>query len=147
MSDFFLKRLTQAFGNFSVPQFLLFALMGSIGTIFHYSILLLFVEYFNLSALIGSIVGSICGAMVNFVLSHQVVFRSKLRLTKTAPRFFFVVSVGLTLNAALMYVFVQRLLIGYLMAQLAATAAVLLFNYGLNSIWTFNKSAENPNPL
>ena len=111
--------------------------MGSIGTLFHYAVLLLLVEYFGCTALVGSIAGSICGAIVNFILNHHIVFQSKLRLTKTAPRFFSVVSVGILLNALLMYILVQRLLMPYFLAQLLTTAIVLLFNYFLNAVWTF----------
>ena len=114
-------------------------MVGGVGTVFHYSILIVLVEQFKLGALASSIAGSIGGALVNFVLSHQVVFKSKKKLSNTAPRFFSVVIVGIMINALLMYAFVHRLAIGYITAQLMATAIVLMNNYFLNAYWTFKK--------
>jgi putative flippase GtrA len=143
MSNYLFEKIAHAQGKLSIFQFLLFSIMGAVGTIFHYLVLILSVEYFGLSPMVGTVSGSICGAIVNFVLSHQVVFRSELRFSETAPRFFSVVFVGLTLNAVLMYFLVQRLSVGYIFAQLMTTAVVLLLNYALNSFWTFNQTSNS----
>ncbi|MFJ2986883.1 GtrA family protein [Collimonas sp. NPDC087041] len=131
-----------AASRLSLLQFVVFAVVGATGTLIHYAILLSLVELLGRSAMVGTIAGSIAGAIWNFFLNHRLTFKSKQQFHQTAPRFFLIAAVSLALNAGLMYLLVERMHVNYLIAQLAVTIFILCVNYISNALWTFNRSAR-----
>lgn len=120
-----------------IVQFASFASAGALGTIAHYLVLLGLVSIFLAHPVTASILGSLVGAMVNYLLSHHWVFRSKRKHSETLSKFVAVGGLGLVLNAAIMYVLVTIASIHYLLAQIAATGIVLFWNFLGNRFWTF----------
>ena len=59
-------------------QFARFCLVGSVGTAVHYSALVAIV-HFRGKPMIGSIVGFVLGAMVNYLLNYHYTFKSVQR--------------------------------------------------------------------
>lgn len=126
-----------------IVQFASFASAGALGTIVHYLVLLGLVSIFLAHPVTASILGSLAGAMVNYLLSHHWVFRSKRRHSETLSKFVAVGGLGLVLNAAIMYVLVTIASIHYLLAQIAATGIVLFWNFLGNRFWTFADDTRN----
>jgi len=126
-----------------IAQFASFASAGALGTIAHYLVLLGLVSIFLLRPVTASILGSLAGAMVNYLLSHHWVFRSKRKHSETLSKFVAIGGLGLVLNAAIMYLLVTIASIHYLLAQVAATGIVLFWNFLGNRFWTFADDTRN----
>lgn len=123
-------------------QFISYASAGAIGTFVQYVMLFIFVESLSMYPVAASILGSLAGAMVNYLLSHHWVFRSKRKHSETLSKFVAVGGLSLVLNAGIMYVLVTLASIHYLLAQVAATFIVLLWNFVGNRFWTFADDAK-----
>lgn len=124
-------------------QFASFASAGALGTGVHYLVLLGLVSIFLAHPVTASILGSLAGAIVNYLLSHHWVFRSNRRHSETLFKFFTIAGLGLALNAAIMYVLVMIAAIHYLLAQVAATGIALFWNFLGNRFWTFADDTRN----
>jgi len=120
-----------------IVQFASFASAGALGTIVQYLVLLGLVRIFLSHPVTASILGSLAGAIVNYLLSYHWVFHSKRRHSETLSKFVATGGLGLVLNAAIMYVLVTVASMHYLLAQLAATGIVLFWNFFGNRFWTF----------
>lgn len=118
-------------------QFLLFAAVGAIGTIAHYSLLIALVQVLEADPVNASAAGASLGALLNYLLNYRYTFRSRQFHRHTAPRFFFLAAVGLGLNTLLMAIGVYVLRWNYLLVQLLATCLVLFWNFLGNRLWTF----------
>lgn len=119
-------------------QLIGFAGVGAVGTACHWIALLILVRVGSLEPVTASIIGSIIGAITNYVLSYHFVFRSDKQHCLIIPRFFLVAALGALINAVCMYLGVERLGFHYFHAQIVSTAIAFLSNYVLNRIWTFS---------
>jgi len=124
-------------------QFISYASAGGVGTFVQYAMLFFFVETLSMYPVTASILGSLAGAVVNYLLSHHWVFHSKQKHLKTLSKFVAVGGLGLVLNAAIMYVLVTVASMHYLLAQVAATGIVLFWNFLGNRFWTFADDTRN----
>lgn len=124
-------------------QFISYVSAGAIGTFVQYAMLFIFVEALSMYPVTASILGSLAGAIINYLLSHHWVFRSKRKHSETLSKFVAVGGLGLVLNAALMYMLVTVASVHYLLAQIAATGIVLLWNFLGNRFWTFADDTRN----
>ena len=120
-----------------LKRFIGFTLVGAVGTIGHYSVLLTLVEIFAVEVVTASVGGFIVGALINYTLNRRLVFRSQRAHTEALPRFFAVAGVGLVGNAVLMGLLTYRMSIPYIIAQILTTAVLLLWHFGANALWTF----------
>ncbi len=125
-----------------VGQFLRFAAVGAVGTIFHYIVLVTMVQLMELRPLLGSGAGFAVGAFVNYRLNYRFTFRSTQRHGVAMPRFYLVALAGLGFNTLLMYVLNERLNLHYLIAQVLATGAVFFSNFVGNRLWTFKETVR-----
>ena len=119
-------------------QFARFCLVGSMGTAVHYSALVAIVHLQG-KPMIGSIVGFVLGAMVNYVLSYHYTFKSVQRYPVTLAKFFTTACAGLALNTLIMSLLTGLLDVHYFVSQLLATAGVVLWNFTVNLRWTFRR--------
>ena len=124
-------------------QFISFASAGAIGTFVQYAILFIFVEALLMYPVAASILGSLAGAVVNYLLSHHWVFRSKRKHSETLAKFVATGGLGLMLNAAIMYALVTIAGMHYLVAQIVTTGIVLFWNFLGNRFWTFADDTRN----
>lgn len=118
-------------------HFVRFALIGAIGTAVHFAVLAALVRHANAGAVLASQFGAVCGALTNYILNRRINYRTEASHLSTGPKFFVVVALGFALNGLLMLAFVQHWRWNYLLAQLATTALVLLWNFAANHFWTF----------
>ena len=71
-------------------QFLRFAGAGAIGTAVQYVVLIVLVQLVWAEAVAASFIGFVCGALVNYYLSHRYVFSSNLPHREAVFKFFVV---------------------------------------------------------
>ncbi len=123
-------------------RFLLFAAVGLVGTLAHYAAMVALVQGLGVPPVAASVAGFLVGMAVNYVLNYRYTFRSAKRHREAATKFFVVGCCGLGLNTALMYVLTSPAGLHYVVAQLGATALVLLWNFGGNQLWTFAREGH-----
>ena len=105
-------------------QFLRFAVVGIAGTMVHYGVLIMTVQWLGIPAVVGSSIGFLLGALTNYFL----------------PRFYAVAAAGFVLNGSILAFLMSFWDLYYLWSQIFATAIVLLWNFSANFVWTFAKS-------
>ena len=120
-----------------LKRFIGFTLVGAVGTIGHYTVLLTLVEILAVEVVTASVGGFVVGALINYTLNRRLVFRSQRAHGEALPRFFAVAGVGLVGNALLMGLLTYRMEIPYLIAQIATTAILLVWHFSANALWTF----------
>lgn len=121
-------------------RFVRFALVGGVATAIQYAILVLLVLGFSVAPTPASSVGFVLSAIVNYLLNYRYTFRSNRAHGPAAAKFGLLAGSGLLINAAIMHLLVGAS-VHYLLAQICATAVVLLWNFIGNSLWTFGVGA------
>lgn len=118
-------------------KFFIFASVGVIGTIVHYTALIIVVDGFHATPVFGSSVGFVLGAFVNYALNRRYTFRSQKKHIDAMPRFYLIAAAGFGLNGGIVFLLTEIIDMHYLLAQIAATGVVLLWNFTGNHLWTF----------
>ena len=118
-------------------QFLLFASIGAIGTVGHYTALILLVQLLHTNPVIASTIGFVTGAVINYLLNYRITFNSNKKHQETLTKFFSVAMLGAIFNGLIMSAGFHLFDIHYLIIQLSATCLVLVFNFMANKHWTF----------
>ena len=121
----------------TIAQFLLFAGVGAIGTLGHYTILIVLVQFWAVDPVFASSLGFVVGAIINYILNYQFTFQSDKRHAEAFTKFLIVATIGAGINGFIMYIGVENTNINYLIVQIFATVAVLLWNFVVNKLWTF----------
>jgi putative flippase GtrA len=124
-------------------RFLRFTGAGAIGTVAHYLTLYTLVDFLGANAVAASSAGYLVGAVTNYLLNYYFTFRSDKPHSATAVKFFAVAIVGFFLNAGVMWLFTEMVRLHYLIAQLLATALILLWNFAANDRWTFGVAGSD----
>ena len=119
-------------------QFARFCLVGSVGTAVHYSALVAIVHLQG-KPMIGSVVGFVLGALVNYVFNYHYTFESAKPYPETLAKFFTTACAGLVLNTLIMGLLIGLLDVHYFVSQLFATAGVVFWNFTVNRLWTFRR--------
>ena len=119
------------------PQFVRYAIAGAAGTAVHYLVLIALVQAASLSAVPASTAGAVAGALVNYRLNHRYTFESDQAHGRALPRFALVALAGIAVNAAVVAAMIAFVSPNYLLAQVAATAVVLVSGFLVNRAWTF----------
>ena len=118
-------------------QFLVFAGIGAIGTVGHYTTLILLVQLLHTNPVIASTIGFVTGALINYLLNYRITFNSNKEHHETLTKFFSVATLGAVFNGLIMSAGFHLFDIHYLIIQLIATGLVLVFNFMANKHWTF----------
>jgi putative flippase GtrA len=116
-------------------KFIIFALVGLVGTAAHYLLLYQLVESYSINAVTASCYGAGAGLVINYGLNYILTFKSQQSHLRAFPKFAVIASIGFGLNMGLMTLLTAQLY--YLYAQLLTTALVLVWNFLGNSLWTF----------
>jgi putative flippase GtrA len=117
-------------------QLLHFSIVGVLGTTVHFFVLYTLVRL-GVSPLASTTIGAISGAVLNYLLSYYLVFRSRRAHYKALPRFLLIAAIGWGLNGVLfqgLYVYSE---IPLWVAQFITTGIVLFWNFSGNRIVTF----------
>jgi putative flippase GtrA len=126
----------------TIGQFMLFAGVGAIGTIGHYTTLIVLVEFWALDPVIASCLGFVVGALINYILNYHFTFQSDKRHREALTKFLLVAIAGAAINGVIMYIGVENTQFNYLLVQVFATTVVLLWNFIVNKLWTFTHHAS-----
>ena len=121
----------------TLKQFILYAGFGLFGTATQYVVLVALVELANISPVISTAFGYFLGAIVNYILNYHITFKSNKKHHEALLKFLIIASIGMALNILIMHIGVTAYSSHYILVQIIATAIVLLWNFILNSIWTF----------
>ena len=124
-----------------VVKFITFSLVGAIGTMVHYSILYVLVEYYRVDPVLASAWGAFAGLIINYILNYLLIFESRHSHLQTFPKFTLIASMGFCLNVLLMRVLSEHMY--YLYAQVLTTGVVLIWNFVANSLWTFKINSHD----
>lgn len=112
---------------------------GATAAALHYAVLVGAVEAGLLAPVPASCVGFAAGTALNYGLGRGFVFRSRRRHGEALPRYLAVAAAGLGVNAAVMAAGTALLGLPYLLAQVAATGAALLWHFAAHRLWTFRE--------
>jgi putative flippase GtrA len=122
-----------------VTQFFKFACVGVCGTAAAYSALIALVEVFKVPVIAATTVGFVVGAIVNYILNRRFTFVSEANHAVALPKFLTVAAFGAAINAFMVGWLVEHGGVHYLIAQICATATVLVWNFVANTLWTFKR--------
>ena len=115
--------------------------VGCLATGSQYIVLVLCVELFQTSAVLGSSLGYLLGGIVNYVLNRKHTFTSQKKHHKAITQFIIVFIIAFFMNAALLQLLHGVFAVPYLLAQVIATILVLGWNYSAHKFWTFREAA------
>ena len=121
----------------------MFAGLGVIGTLGHYTVLVVLVQFWAVDPVFASSLGFVVGAVINYILNYHFTFQSQKRHSEALTKFLIVAIIGAGINGFIMYIGVENTRINYMIIQLFATLVVLLWNFIVNSLWTFAHPAAN----
>ncbi len=111
--------------------------VGVLAALVHYGVLIALVSGANCPPTPAALAAYACGGVLSYVLSRRWAFVSAAPHPRAAARFAIVAAVGFLLTGAIMHVLADIARLPYLLAQLAATAAVLGWSFGAHRYWTF----------
>jgi len=115
-----------------------YSFVGIIGTLIHFSTLVILVEAFKIDPLLSSGIGFILTVILSFVLNMKYTFKIKNR--KKAHLFIKYLTtsiIGLMLNNCIMYYFVRILSLHYSIGQAVVVICIPIINFLINNYWTF----------
>jgi len=121
----------------TLGQFLLYAGVGAIGTLGHYTILIILVQFRAVDPVVASCLGFVVGAIINYILNYHFTFQSDKRHSEALTKFLIVAVIGAGINGLIMYAGVDYTNFNYMIVQIVATVVVLLWNFAVNKLWTF----------
>ena len=118
-------------------QLIKFGLVGLLGTFVHYLTLISAVSLFSISATLSSSVGFILGAFVNHHFNRRFTFDADKSYMTTLVHFMMSAGFLFFVNLVFMYVFVEKVAIHYLIAQVVTTGIVFVSGFMINKYLLF----------
>jgi putative flippase GtrA len=124
--------------HISQSTFFRFLLVGGCATLLHYSIMAFLIYSASITADVASAAGYMLSTFYNYWANARFTFGGGHSHSRSLPRFLVTALAGLGINQV-MLLWGLYISLPLAMAQLAATATVLLWNYLVNAIWTFSR--------
>lgn len=105
-----------------------FAIAGGIATLVHYAVLVALIEWAQVRPVIATTIGYGIGVLVSYALNRRYTFNSDAPILSSFPKYALLYGVGMVLNGV---IFAAILTLGapYILAQICATAIVLVWNF------------------
>lgn len=119
-------------------RFVTYAMVGAVGTLAQYAILVVSVSMHSLTPVIASVIGAVVGAIINYILNARITFRSNAH-SSALPKFAITALLGAAVNGLLMVILIDFFVLYYLFAQIISTVIVLVLTYAINLVWTFRR--------
>jgi putative flippase GtrA len=136
-----LRMISVLAGGRHLFRFAKYLVVGGTSTVIQYVILVFLVRTFGMAPTPASSIGFVLSASVNYLLNYRFTFESDKPHGPATAKFAVLAATGLLIN-----IIVMRLLTGagvqYLLAQICATALVLIWGFIGNTIWTFGVPVE-----
>jgi putative flippase GtrA len=124
-------------------RFIVYAMVGAVGTLAQYVILVTAVSLHWSSPVVASVIGALVGGIINYLLNARITFRSRSHAS-SLPKFALIALLGAAVSGIMMKTLIDLAGLNYLFAQVIATVVVLGLTYSLNLLWTFRHKAEEP---
>jgi putative flippase GtrA len=123
-------------------QFVKFAIVGASNTAITFIVYTALLKGLGVSYLLASAIGFIAGATNGFLWNRRWTFSEHVGDAYTPLRWGAVMTLGLAIDEALLYLLVHDAGLDKLIAQLLAIVAVTGTTFALNRAWTFRVNAE-----
>lgn len=118
-------------------QFLKFGVVGISNTLLFFVTYTILLKAFGVWYVAASGIGFMVGATNGFLLNRRWTFNGHVGDALTPVRWTIVQAVGLGLNLALVYLFVDEVGMDKLVGQVPATGIVTVLTFFANRAWTF----------
>lgn len=127
-----------------LKQIIRFGITGGLAFIIDYSILYILTEFFHIHYLISAVISFTVSVIFNYIVSINWVFEVNCNRDKTKDFILFIIFsiCGLGINQIVMYLFVEKLSIYYMLSKLVATAIVMVWNFITRKLFLENKTNE-----
>lgn len=114
-----------------ISQILKFGVVGGIAFVIDYSLLFMLTEFLHIHYLVSGMVSFSASVIFNYILSIIWVFEVKKKRDEKKEFVVFIVLsiIGLGINQLIMWVLVDGLKLYYMLAKVAATAIVMVYNF------------------
>ena len=114
-----------------------FLTTGALATAAHIAVLIVAVELFNVSPLVGSSAGYLVGGIISYLLNYHWTFVSRTTHRIAVFKFVLMVLSGFLLNGVLLDLTLRTLKIHYFLCQIIASCAVVCWNFCISKFWTY----------
>lgn len=127
--------------NYAIVRY---GIVGVMGTLIHFLVLLLLVRNYALSPILASSLGFIVVLLISYQLNKYWTFNQQKTQDKSTQflKYSVVSGCGLILNTSVMYVSIEWLHLHYVIGQALVIVVVPIFNYIFNRNWTFRAIPE-----
>jgi len=124
----------------TLVKFIQFGFISGIATLIDLFFLWFFTEVTGIFYLFSAVLAFLIGTTVNYSLNRAWTFKgTKTSRAKGFVSFTTIGGIGLVLTIALMALFVEIFGLHYLIARIIAAFLVLIWNFSMNSVFTFRK--------
>lgn len=114
-----------------------YGVVGVLGTIVHFGVAIVLVEWLRVDPIAATVVGFACAVVVSFVLNRNWTFGSRVALGPGLLRYLSVSLLGFALNVAIMATVTRVLLLDYRIGLAIVVLVIPATNFLLNARWTF----------
>jgi putative flippase GtrA len=118
-------------------QFGAFFGVGIGAAIVHYGVMIALVELVQWRAVPGTLAGYVAGGFVSYALNRAYTYQTDRSHQDATWRFVVVAAIGFCLTWGIMHVFVERLAIPYILAQVMTHGIVLFWSFLAHKYWSF----------
>jgi putative flippase GtrA len=121
-------------------RFLKYSAVGFSGTLIDFVVLIFLVEVFAWPVLIANTISFLLAVINNYSWNKLWTYKDKnKRVVHQFTKFLCVSVVGFAINSLLMLIFL-KVGIWYVAAKVFIVAIVLIWNFIMNTLWTFRKT-------
>ena len=114
-----------------IAQVLKFGVVGGTAFLIDYSIMIALTEFFGINYLISSGISFVVSVIYNYILSVHWVFDVDKNGNKKKEFVVFILLsvIGLGLNQLLMWIFVSKVHVFYMLSKIFVTVIVMIYNF------------------
>jgi putative flippase GtrA len=135
-----MRNYLPAADNLTLRQLVAYASVGAAATSVHYAILIGLVELGGFQPVPATLCGYLVGGVIGYLLNRRHTFASDRPHAEAGWRFALVTFVGFCITYVLMTLFVVRMALPYLPAQVVTTILAMFVTFALNKAWTFKEA-------
>lgn len=121
-------------------KFIKFGVVGLSGMVIDFGITWLCKERLKFNKFVANSCGFILAVINNYILNRIWTFQSQNpHWQEELGKYVLISLIGLSLNNFLLFLFHSRMKVNFYLAKAIAIACVMVWNFGINMLVTFNK--------